>query len=414
MRAIFCLFTLALGGIVSPVAAVEPLIVEETFLTVGIDGKDYRLETLIAREAGDGKRPIAIVTHGQSGEEAARDKTEARNMLNLAREFARRGWLAAAVVRRGFGRSQGGGYALQGCRDGNYPALLKGQTDDLEAALKAIGRRADADPTTAIALGVSMGGAAVLDLAARRPEGLKAVINVSGGIRTLPKPDGGRPVTCTPDDLVRTVGGFGERGGLPSLWLYSENDSYFPADHVRALHETYVAKGGRAQFHMFEPIGKDGHFMVANFDGMLRILPALDRFLRDNRLKTYDPAPIEAAFGTLRLTQDARIVARRYDGRQTEKVMAVSRSGKSAYVRFGGKDITEIEATALQECETKVKEPCRVILRNFEVVAAAEEAASQRAGPVPPAPPTPPTAPLAPTPPTLAVPPSPTTTKGAQ
>jgi dienelactone hydrolase len=105
-----------------------------------------------------------------------------------------------------------------------------------------------------IALGASAGGAAVLALAARNPPGLRAVVNVSGGIRPL-SPDGGPGVYCKPEDLVPAFAGLGERSRVPSLWLYAENDSLFPADYVRGLHEAYVAKGGRSDFHMFEPIG---------------------------------------------------------------------------------------------------------------------------------------------------------------
>ena len=243
---------------------------------------------------------MAIITHGQAREAEQRERVAARAHLRTAREFARRGWLAVVVVRRGFGRSEGKEpYVLRGCRNGDYSSL-DDQADDLEAAIGAIGRRPDADVGQIIALGLSVGGAAVLNLAARGPAGLRAVVNVSGGVRTLPR-EGGPPVTCKPEDLVPVFARMGERSRVPSLWLYAENDSFFPGDYVRQLHEAYAGKGGRTAFHMFEPIGDDGHNMFGHVDGMLRWIPALDRFLRAHKLPTYDPAPIEAMVKALAL-----------------------------------------------------------------------------------------------------------------
>ena len=369
MRAVLVLLFGLLGPIISPAMAEQPLVVEETFLTVTIGGQDYRLEALTAKEAGHSERlPVAIITHGQAVEAEKREQIEARGFLLLAREFARRGWLAVVVVRRGFGHSEGPTpYVLKQCRNGDYAAALAAQTDDIEAAMKALGRRNDADISTVLALGISVGGATVLDLAARAPEGLKAVVNVAGGIKTFAKP-GGAPAPCKAEDLIPVFAKLGERSRVPTLWLYAENDSYFAPDYVRSLHEAYIAKGGRAEFHMFEAIGQDGHSIALTFDGMLRWLPALDRFLRDQKLRTYDPAPLAAALGSLNLPDGAHQVANRYDGRPTEKAFAVSQSNKVAYAQFGGRDLSEMEAKAREECEKRAKEPCRIFLRNFEIV----------------------------------------------
>jgi dienelactone hydrolase len=351
------------------VRAEEPLVVEETFLAVTIKGKPYRLEALIMKEAGANRRlPIALITHGQVKEAEKREAVEPRHFLQVARDFARRGWLAAGVIRRGFGRSQGTApYVLRGCRDGDVVTPMDDQTDDLEAALKVIGQRPDADASTVVAFGVSVGGAAVLNLAARQPEALRAVINMSGGIRFMPRPNG-EPAACTAEELIPFFASLGKRSRLPTLWLYAENDTLFPGNYVRQLHEAYVAAGGRADFHMFDPIGEDGHFMMGHVDGLLRWLPALDRFLRTNGLHTYDPAPIAAAVSGLNPTAELRAVVRRYEGRATEKALVVSQSNKAMYVQFAGTDLAKTEAKALEICVEKTKEPCRPFLRNFELV----------------------------------------------
>jgi dienelactone hydrolase len=350
-------------------AAEERLLVEETFLPVEIKGQAYKLEALVMKEAGaPGRLPVAIVTHGQAGEVEQRERVAARSQARTAREFARRGWLAVVVVRRGFGRSEGRQFhALRGCRNGDFAPMLDEQADDLEAAIKVIGRRSDADLNQVIALGVSVGGATVLNLATRELPGLKAVVNVSGGIRPVAR-EGAPPPTCKPEDLKPVFATFGERGKVPTLWLYAENDSFFPGDYVRQLHETFVVKGGRADFHMFEPIGQDGHTMFVHVDGMLRWIPALDRFLRANKLPSYDPAPLVAAVKELNLTSPGRAVFARYHGRPLEKALAISQSNRFVYAQSGQSDLQEAEAKARAACEERAKEPCRIVLRNFEAV----------------------------------------------
>jgi dienelactone hydrolase len=347
--------------------AEERLLVEETFLSVVIKDKPYALEALVAKQLGGAaKLPIALITHGQPLELEQREAVSSRSYLRTAREFARRGWLAVVVVRRGFGQSGGKApYALRGCRDSNYSQLLDDQADDLQAALAAIAKRPDADPSQALAVGVSVGGATVLNLAARNPYGLRAVVNVSGGVQSVSRSGEGAP-TCTADDLVSVFAALGARSRLPTLWLYAENDSLFPAEYVRKLHETYVSGGGRTEFHMFDAIGKDGHQMLMHPDGMLRWIPVLDRFLRAHNLSTYDPAPAEAAVRELGLTPAARQVFARYRGRPTEKALAISQSNKTLYVQFGGVDLGEVETRAREECARQAKEPCRILLRNFE------------------------------------------------
>jgi dienelactone hydrolase len=375
MRRILLALALLLALPAAP-RAEEPLLVEETFLSVEIGGQPFRLHALVVKEAGLGRRlPIAMITHGQAAEAERRERLDPRIYLRAARDFARRGYLAVVVVRRGFGRSEGDRpLAVAACRNGDYGGVVEGQADDLEAALKAIGRRADADASQAVALGVSAGGAAVIGLAARRPEGLRAVVNVSGGMSSRRRD--GTPAACGPDDLASYFAGLGARGGVPGLWLYAENDAIFPAEEVRRFHEAFVARGGRTDFQMFPPVGSDGHDMFVSNDGLLRILPALDRFLRANRLPTFDPAPVETALRELGLGTSSRALLARYHGRATEKALAVSSSNKTLYAAFNHGDLAQAEASALEGCAKQAGEPCRILARNFDVVR--EEPPAQR------------------------------------
>jgi dienelactone hydrolase len=338
------------------------LVIEETFLPVQIKGSPFRLETLVVKEAGGGRRPVAIITHGQNKDAVAREQLTARGWLRPAREFARRGYLAVVVVRRGFGRSEGKQpFDLRDCRQGFGP-LISQQADDIEAAIENIKSRDDADPQNIIIVGASVGGAVVLDVSARGIPGIRAAINLSGGVRPVDSS------ACNIDDLLPAFAKLGETSRIPTLWLYAANDSFFAPALVRRLHEAFVAKGGQTEFHMFEPIGDDGHNLFFNREGVTHTLPALDTFLRRFRLPTYDPLPIDEAVKKLADAQWARKLVVLYHAGPTEKALAMDNTNNQIYVRFNGGDVDQIATQVVQECEAKANQPCRLIARNFEVV----------------------------------------------
>src|SRR5262249_60821102 len=137
----------------------------------------FGCETLIVRRAkADGRLPIALTTHGKNPKSEATRAIRADMMLPQARDFAARGWLAAAVIRRGYGQSDGvpgvsRGAAYMACENGDLVHGLDVEADDIDGAIKALAARPDADGSRAIAVGQSLGRPAVLAHSARRPAG---------------------------------------------------------------------------------------------------------------------------------------------------------------------------------------------------------------------------------------------------
>lgn len=367
-----CALTLlAIGSLVpSGAGRTAPLVTENTFLSVAIGGQPYRLEALVTKEAGHpGPLPVALITHGMSADVEQRQALSPAANARLARDLARRGWLAVAIVRRGFGQSAGPtSYALRQCPAATFAELLDDQTDDVAAALTAIAERPDADGTRMIAIGASVGGAVVLNLAARAPDGLRAVINVSGGLRMSMRDGAPPPQTCTADAMLPVFAAYGAKSRLPTLWIYAENDLLFPGPYVRRLHAAYATAGGRSDFHMFDPIGEDGHNIFGTFDGLLSWMPVMDRFLASQSLPTFDQKKFDAAITALHLSRNARDVARRYPGWPTEKALAVSSTGRTVNASYGYASIEEAAAKSLAECQKLAHEPCRVALINFDAV----------------------------------------------
>ncbi|MDP4594145.1 MAG: lysophospholipase, partial [Beijerinckiaceae bacterium] len=211
----------AISGATHARQTAPDLSVEKTFLIVRIGTSLNRLEALIVKEASrSGRLPIALINHGKPAGNLRMSSIQAERYLGVARDFAARGYLAVALVRRGYGRSDGPIPVTLNCSSTSLAPRFDSAADDINAAFKVLANRPDADPLRAIAIGVSAGGAAVLAWAARNPPGLKAVINISGGL-SFPK--------CSKDDiLVQTFGQMGKVSRVPSLWLYSTNDSLFP------------------------------------------------------------------------------------------------------------------------------------------------------------------------------------------
>jgi hypothetical protein len=81
---------------------------ENGFFRVTIAGRSYRLEALTVKRADStGRLPIALIAHGKPGNLQGMLDDHAKNFVEIARDLASRGWLAVAVIRRGFGQSDG-------------------------------------------------------------------------------------------------------------------------------------------------------------------------------------------------------------------------------------------------------------------------------------------------------------------
>ncbi len=278
----------AADGPAPPVEAVE----DAARLAVTVGGRDYALDALVVRLPGDNKLPVALITHGASdGDPRAATMDWLRGWSH---DLAQRGWLAVAVMRRGYGGSDGEVAGDAGtCAMPDVGRYLDGHADDLEAALRSIARRPDAEMGRVLAIGDSAGGAAAMALAARTAVPLAAVVSVSGGFghRLGPfRPDPACPLFES--DLVWNFARFGTTAHMPTLWLYAENDSWFRPGLVGRMRAAFTGSGGRAQLAMLPPFKGDGHALFFAPGGRRLLLPELDGFLRANGLPTWD----EAAF----------------------------------------------------------------------------------------------------------------------
>ena len=236
------------------------------------------LEAFLVRPVGTKRYPLALLSHGSPRKFDERATMSAHKYYGIALEYARRGFAALIVMRRGYGTSPGGRVDSVGnCAKAAYLPAAAVAVADLRAAIDAMAHRADVTTSGMIAAGHSAGGLATVALSAQAPAGLVAAINFAGG-RGSRDDD-----VCNPDGLVEAFATFGKTSRVPMLWVYASNDSYFGPDLARRLHDGFRTSGGNARFVAAPAYGEDGHYLYS-VAGRPQWTPHLDAFLRERGL----------------------------------------------------------------------------------------------------------------------------------
>jgi dienelactone hydrolase len=243
-------------------------------------------EALLVRPDEPGRFPLALVNHGSPRTGADRPNMTPLAMLPEAIEFARRGWAAVVVMRRGYGGSNGGWAEDYGaCNNPDYIAAASGAAADLKAATAYLVKRPDIDPSRMISVGVSAGGFATVALAADPPPGLVAAISFAGGRGSL-KPD----EVCGGDRLVKAFHEMGGKSRVPMLWIYAENDHFFGPQLAQQLRQAFTSAGGKVEFIRAPAFGEDGHSLFSRA-GIPIWTGYVDSFLKEQKL-VLRPSPL--------------------------------------------------------------------------------------------------------------------------
>lgn len=327
------------------------------------------LEALLIRPAGNGPFPLALISHGAPRDAAARATMTANRLYRQAVEFARRGFAALIVMRRGYATS-GGAYAENSgpCTRRDYLRTGRESTNDLRAAIEAMQKRSDVATDRFIAVGISAGGFASIALSADPPPGLAAVINFAGGRGSRAEDD-----VCDEEALVRAFAAFGATSRVPTLWIYAENDKFFWPELAHRMHAAFTRGGGRAQFIDADEFGEDGHSLFA--DGIAIWTPMVDAFLRVQNLGRRDllPPPAAAALPPPpRIGDKGRAGFASYLTAGPHKAFAVSSRGAWAS-RSGQRTAAEAQEKALAACSNYAID-CSIYAVNDALAAKADAA----------------------------------------
>lgn len=304
------------------------------------------LEAFLVRPAGPKRYPLALLSHGSPRSFDDRATMSAHKYYGIALEYARRGFAALIVMRRGYGTSPGGrADSVGGCAKAAYLPAVAVAVADLHAAIDAMARRADVTTSGMIAAGHSAGGLATIALTAQGPSGLVAAINFAGGRGSRDEDD-----VCNPDGLVQAFTAFGKTSRVPTLWVYATNDSYFGPEFARRLHDGFRAGGGNATFIAAPAYGDDGHYLYS-VAGRPQWTPYIDAFLRERGLLGRDIlSPPDSLPPPRQLNEAARGEFARYlAGMVPHKAFAVSPNGGYGW-RAGRTTADEAQRDSLAAC----------------------------------------------------------------
>lgn len=238
------------------------------------------LVATIYRPDGAGPFPLLVLSHGSPPNSAARSRMGRYRVLPRIREFTRRGFAVIVPMRRGFGDTGGQWQERYGdCGAPDFQTAGLEAAADLMATLEFADTLKYIDRKRILLLGQSAGGFASIAAASRAPEGVLAVINLSGGRGGNPRRNPGEP--CGSEVMAETIGRFARTIRVPVLWHYAENDRYFGPQHVRAWFAAFEAAGARGKLVMQPSFGQDGHRLFASPEGLPIWTAEFDRFLQE-------------------------------------------------------------------------------------------------------------------------------------
>jgi len=334
------------------------------------------LEALLIRPSGPQRYPLALISHGASSDAAERQEMSPYGFYRQGIEFARRGFAALVVMRRGYGSSPGSyaeGHSC--CELATYLSSAKDSTDDLRAAIAAMNGRSDVTTQGMIAVGLSGGGLASIALSVNPPPGLAAVISFAGGLVRAQHSASDPRSAGDEAGLIEAFRTLGQSSRTPMLWVYAANDSYFRPDLAHKLVAAFTTEGGRAKLIDAPSFGNDGHLLFSAGTAMWPKM--VDDFLREQNLGTRDllPSPALPALPVPpRLTEKGRASFTDYLTAGPHKVFAASPSGAYGYWS-GTRSLQKAKDEALAGC-AKIAPDCAFYAIDNELAGA--EATNRR------------------------------------
>jgi dienelactone hydrolase len=238
---------------------------------------DHLMRATVYRPRGAGPFPLVVISHGTAESAELRKMFTIPTFEALSAWFVRRGYAVVAPQRPGHGETAGPYVETNvDCENAQYRLAGLATAASIRASIDFMKTQPFVSRSPVILVGHSAGAWGSLALA-YRGAGIKAVINFAGG-------RGGRSYNqpnrnCSPERLVAAAAEFGRRVRVPTLWIYTENDTFFGPSLSRQMAEAFRAAGGPVEYHLLPPFGEEGHFLVQIDEGVPTWGPIVARFL---------------------------------------------------------------------------------------------------------------------------------------
>jgi dienelactone hydrolase len=258
----------------------QGLIRRQTWLIPAQD-RATMMWTTLYRPPGAGPFPLAVINHGTTQNELQRAGYRIPEYPALTEWLVAHGFAVAVPQRPGHGKTGGTYFEDQGgCANADFRKAGLNTAGSIAASIDFLNFQPFVRKKSAVAIGQSAGAWGALALASQHYPPLKAVVAFAPGRGG--RIDGEAGKNCAPDRLIAAARLFGERTTeIPSLWLTAENDSYFRPELSKKLADAYRLAGGRAQYHLLPPVGKDdGHDLIQAREGVALWAPLLEKFLK--------------------------------------------------------------------------------------------------------------------------------------
>jgi dienelactone hydrolase len=251
---------------------------EEAWFVPG--GFDAVLKARVFRPAGAGPFKVAIVNHGSPASASDRPTMNVPSFRAATEWLVGRGYMVVLPLRRGYGDPSDSSWPENygACENPNYLNAGKASADDIEAVVRYVRTLPMVRKDRVLLVGQSAGGFGVMATAGRNLDGVFAVVNVAGGRGGH---QGGKAnQNCSPDRLVTAARAFGGNAKVPSLWLYTKNDTFFEPSLSQRMAEAYRAGGGNVDYRLLPAFKNEGHEMFGSADGRTLWTGSVEEFLR--------------------------------------------------------------------------------------------------------------------------------------
>ena len=239
---------------------------------------DVLMFTTVFRPSGSGPFPLVVMNHGTTQNPVQRQYFPLLEFEAAALWFVRQGFVVAAPQRPGHGET--GGVYLEDvgdCSSAGFLAAGRAGADNIAKTIDYMTTQSFVRPDRVVVVGQSAGGWDTLALISQNPPNVRAAINFDGGRGGHFQ---GRPNNnCHPDQLVEATRVLGSTARTPSLWIYTENDSYFGPQLSKQMFEAWQAAGGNAEYHLLPAFKQEGHLLVDYPQAVTVWAPIVQRFL---------------------------------------------------------------------------------------------------------------------------------------
>ena len=228
----------------------------EMMVPVQIDGELENMDTRVYKLVDEPAQPLLILTHGTPAANEQRRAMKSDIFQYIAEDFAYEGYVVVVAMRGGFAKTSfeyREDVKIGNGRNDVYLGNLEA-AQQLKDVIEYYKTQKYVDKTKIYAAGASTGGHSVVALSTLNVEGLRGVVNFSGG-RGANKPQ-------LFDSMVTAMAKAGAKSRVPNLWLYAVNDTFFPPDLAEGMSDAFKAMGGKLQYEMLPPIGTEGHSLI--------------------------------------------------------------------------------------------------------------------------------------------------------